>query len=180
MVIEAKEYCVNGLNYVIRSALPGDAKQLSAVRVQIDGETENMDREQGEAVIDEDGFLRLIQSDADKLTNLFLVAEVNDRIAGFSRCEGSSLKRLRHKVEFGICVRKEYWGYGMGKNLLSRSTDWADANQIKRMVLFVLEANQKAIALYKRFGFEVEGTLRNDKLLSDGKYYNTIVMGRLS
>lgn len=26
---------------------------------------------------------------------------------------------------------------------------------------------------------EVEGILRNDKILSDGRYYNTIIMGRL-
>lgn len=28
------------------------------------------------------------------------------------------LKRFSHKVEFGVCVLKEYWGYGIGKNLL--------------------------------------------------------------
>ncbi|GAB2700938.1 hypothetical protein GCM10027018_20300 [Paenibacillus thermoaerophilus] len=46
------------------------------------------------------------------------------------------------------------------------------------MTLNVLETNEKAIQLYKRFGFEVEGILKNDKVLSDGKYYNTIMMGR--
>ncbi len=36
----------------------------------------------------------------------------------------------------------------------------------------------KAIDLYKKLGFEKEGTIRADKRLSDGKYYNTIIMGR--
>lgn len=51
-------------------------------------------------------------------------------------------------------------------------------NGITKITLNVLETNEKAIALYKKLGFEIEGTLRNDKILSDGKYYNTIVMGR--
>jgi ribosomal protein S18 acetylase RimI-like enzyme len=41
-----------------------------------------------------------------------------------------------------------------------------------------LETNDKAIELYKKHGFEIEGLLKNDKVLSDGKYYNTIIMGR--
>lgn len=45
---------------------------------------------------------------------------------------GSALKRLAHKVEFGVGVMKEFWGYGIGKNLLQVSIDWADANNIKK------------------------------------------------
>lgn len=46
------------------------------------------------------------------------------------------------------------------------------------MTLCVLETNERAIKLYQQQGFEIEGILKKDKLLSDGKYYNTIVMGR--
>ncbi|MFM9278736.1 GNAT family N-acetyltransferase [Paenibacillus jiagnxiensis] len=114
-----------GLIYTLRSAIHNDAQQLSALRVQIDGETEYLDREAGEAFIDIPGFERLIKTDTEKPCNLFLVAEVGDRIVGFSRCEGFDLKRFSHKVEFGVCV------------------------------------------------------LKNDKRLADGKFYNTVVMGRL-
>jgi len=37
----------------------------------------------------------------------------------------------------------------------------------------------KAIELYRKNGFEVEGVLKDDKYLSDGKYYNTVMMGRV-
>ncbi len=69
-------------------------------------------------------------------------------------------------------------GYGIGKNFLQLSIDWADANDIKKMALHVLETNDKAIRLYEKLGFEVEGLLKNDKILSDGHYYHTVVMGR--
>ena len=60
-----------------------DAKNLSEVRLQIDSETENMDREKGEAYIDEVGFRQLIKEDTDSVHNLFLVCESNGRIVGF-------------------------------------------------------------------------------------------------
>ncbi|GKU82609.1 acetyltransferase [Niallia sp. NCCP-28] len=157
-----------------------DAKALSELRLEIDGETENLDREKGEAFIDEAGFKQIIQTDGQKSCNLFLVGEVENKIVGFSRCEGNDLKRFAHKLEFGVCVMQKYWGYGIGKNLLKQSINWADLHAIKKMTLTVLETNEKAIELYKNLGFEMEGILKQDKRLSDGNYYNTIVMGRIN
>ncbi|PMC40468.1 GNAT family N-acetyltransferase [Bacillus sp. UMB0899] len=174
-----KEFLSQKVKYIIRSADQKDAKSLSEIRVKIDGETENMDRESGEAFIGEEGFKQIIKDDTESERNLFLVAEIKGEIVGFSRCEGNKLKRTLHKVEFGVCVLKEYWGNGIGQNLLKESILWSDANGIKKISLSVLETNQKAIKLYEKYGFEVEGVLKNDKVLSDGKYYHTVLMGRL-
>ncbi|EEM16783.1 GNAT family N-acetyltransferase [Bacillus pseudomycoides] len=180
MIINKQEFYVNGINYTVRSAMDKDANDLSKLRLQIDGETENLDREEGEGFIDTTRFEEIIKTDTESPRNLFLVAVVNDRIVGFSRCEGVYLKRFSHKVEFGVCVLKEFWGYRIGKNLLKESISWANANDIKKMTLNVLETNDKAIKLYEKLGFEIEGILKNDKRLADGKYYNTIIMGRFN
>jgi ribosomal protein S18 acetylase RimI-like enzyme len=180
LVVKEKEYTVSGLRYIIRSAKLEDAKSLSEVRLKVDGETENLDREKGEAYIDGTGFEKIIQADTDSTTNLFLVAEADGKVIGFSRCEGNSLKRMSHRVEFGVGVLKDYWGYGIGKNLLREAINWADLNHIRKMTLNVLETNEQAIKLYKELGFEVEGILKEDKRLSDGNYYHTIVMGRIN
>lgn len=178
MVINEQKYNVKGLNYTIRSAAIKDGEELSDLRLQIDGETENLDREKGEAFIDIPGFEQIIKTDTECSRNLFLVAVAHDRIVGFSRCEGIYLNRFSHKVEFGVCILKEFWGYGIGKNLLKESISWADTSGIKKITLNVLETNDKAIRLYESLGFEIEGILKKDKKLSDGKCYNTIMMGR--
>ncbi|RSD26188.1 GNAT family N-acetyltransferase [Mesobacillus subterraneus] len=180
MQISEKLFNVKGLNYTIRSAVERDASALSELRLKIDGETENLDREPGEAFIDSQGFETLIKADSESSRNLFLVVETEGTLAGFSRCQGTELKRLRHRVEFGIGVLKEYWGFGMGKNLLLESISWADANGIRKISLQVLESNENAKKLYEKLGFEVEGVLRKDKFLSDGNYYNTVLMGRFN
>ncbi|MVO98366.1 GNAT family N-acetyltransferase [Paenibacillus lutrae] len=178
MVIQKQEFYKKGIYYTVRSANGKDAKELSELRVQIDGETENLDRERGEAYIDPSGFEHIIREDSANRRSLFLVAVAEGRIVGFSRCQGSDLTRVSHKVEFGVCVSRDYWGYGIGTNLLKESISWADSSGIKKITLSVLETNDRAIQLYKKFGFEVEGLLKKDKWLSDGKYYDTVVMGR--
>ncbi|MGR6342180.1 N-acetyltransferase family protein [Priestia megaterium] len=180
MKVKQKEFSVNGVSYIVRSAINKDARELSEVRLQVDGETQNLDREKGEGFIDTTGFEKLIETDTQNKRNLFLVAIVQNKVVGFSRCEGNPLKRFSHKVEFGVCVLKDYWGLGIGTNLLSESVAWADSNGIKKVTLNVLEKNEKAINLYKNFGFETEGILKYDKILSDGQYYNTVVMGRIN
>lgn len=178
MIINRKVFTVKELYYTIRSAVKSDAKNLSELRMQIDGETENMDREKGEAFIDQAEFERFVDRDTNHPKHLFLVADVDERLVGYSRCEGSDLKRFSHKAEFGVGVQKEFWGYAIGKNLMKESISWADANGIKKMVLNVLETNSNAIEMYKKFGFEIEGLIKNDRILSDGNYYNTYLMGR--
>jgi ribosomal protein S18 acetylase RimI-like enzyme len=180
MLIKEKEFNIKSLKFTIRSAVVTDAEALSELRLKIDGETENLDREPGEAFIDPQGFRSLILADSESARNLFLVAETNGRLIGFSRCAGNDLKRFRHKIEFGVGVLKEFWGFGIGKNLLQESISWADENGMKKMTLNVMESNENARKLYEKLGFEVEGILRDDKLLSDGKFYNMILMGRLN
>lgn len=180
MIIKHSHYQIRGVSYNVRSATEEDAEALSRVRLQIDGETEYLDREKGEAYIDERGFKEIIKEDSESTNHIFLVAEVNGRIAGFSRCEGSRLKRTSHHVEFGVGVLKEFWGFGIGKALLNESVKWADSNDIRKVSLSVIDTNEKAIKLYKDHGFEVEGVLKEDKLLSDGNYYHTILMARFN
>ncbi|MBD3861705.1 GNAT family N-acetyltransferase [Bacillus sp. 28A-2] len=178
MIISENIFTVRDLTYRIRSAAIADAKQLSALRLKIDGETEYLDREPGEAFLDEKEFEALIQEDAKQSRHLFLVADIEGEIVGFSRCEGHSLKRFAHKVTFGVAVQKDTWGYHIGKELLAASIDWADQQGIQKISLQVLKSNQKAIRLYAQHGFEIEGILKNDKQLADGLYDDTIVMGR--
>ncbi|SDM30795.1 GNAT family N-acetyltransferase [Sediminibacillus halophilus] len=175
-----KDFSTRDLPYRIRRAEEADAEKLVKVRLQIDGETENMDREHGEDYIDSLGFKELIKADEEAKHNLFLVAEVGSDIVGFSRCAGSHLQRMAHQIEFGVGVRRDFWGHGIGKNLLRESISWAEANKIVKMTLRVLETNSAAIQLYQKLGFEIEGVLKMDKLLSDGEFYDTILMARFN
>lgn len=178
MWIAQKEFFSANKPYAIRTAIEADADNLSELRLQLDGETENLDREKGEAYIDEAGFKVLIKADRESGNSLFLVAETAGKLVAFSRCAGNELKRTSHQTEFGVGVLKAFWGYGIGQRLITESIGWADAEGVIKINLKVLETNTKAIRLYEKHGFKIEGILTKDKLLSDGRYYDTVLMGR--
>lgn len=180
MIIDDQEYLVKGMQYTIRSAVEKDADTLCSLRVQLDGETDNMDREAGEAYIDASGFQELIRMDTAKRNNLFLVAMASGDIVGYCRCAGSELKRFSHQAEFGVCVARSFWGYGIGRELLKSSLHWADEQGIEKVTLKVLATNDKAIRLYKTSGFEIEGVLKRDRRHADGQYYDTVMMARFA
>jgi RimJ/RimL family protein N-acetyltransferase len=178
MTIDSKRVESKHLTWTLRCPTVQDATDLSDLRVKIDGETENLDREPGEGYISPKDFENLINDDNEQKNNLFLIAEVDGKIVGFTRCVGNKLSRFKHKAEFGICILKDYQGYGIGSMLLEHIINWADEIGIQKINLSVLETNEKAIQLYKKFGFVEEGLLLYDRFHKDGRYYNTIIMGR--
>jgi len=109
-----------------------------------------------------------------------LLAEVDDRVVGstglFPLGQGP---RLRHQASFGISVHPEVQGQGVGHALLSAVTSLADDYLgLERIVLEVYTDNDRARALYERFGFAVEGTMRW-VAFRRGTYVDAYQMGRL-
>ncbi|MCY6958323.1 GNAT family N-acetyltransferase [Clostridium brassicae] len=179
MIIESKRVERNSLTWILRCPTKNDATELSKLRIEIDGETENLDRESGEGLLTPEDFEKLIYEDSVAVKNVFLVAEIDGKIVGFARCEGSKLSRFRHKAEFGICILKGYWGHGIGKVMIENILLCASTAGIKKISLTVVQTNAKAIQLYKKYGFVEEGLLINDRIHKDGNYYNTVIMGKI-
>jgi len=180
MIIENKKIEGKKLTWILHCPTKFDAEELSKLRVKIDGETENLDREPGENLLSPEDFEKIILEDAEAERSIFLLVEAEGKIVGFTRLAGNKLKRFRHKAEFGICILKEYWGYGIGRVLLENVLMCADASGIEKISLTVVETNTKAIELYKKYGFVEEGLLVKDRIHKDGNYYNTLIMGRIS
>lgn len=57
---------------------------------------------------------------------------------------------------FGICVREDYWHCGAGRALMNRVLEVADAGVGPRLMKLTCQhANEGAVALYLKLGFEV-------------------------
>ncbi len=62
---------------------------------------------------------------------------------------------------FGIGVDPRYHGKGVGSRLMQAMIDLCDNwAAIERIELTVFTDNPAAMALYRKFGFEIEGTSR--------------------
>lgn len=123
---------------------------------------------------------RLADTFAPGKPDLLLVAERDGEVVGSAGLHpvGAALRR-RHVLTFGISVAREAQRQGVGSALLAALCDYADrwAGAL-RIELTVYADNAAAIALYRKFGFQTEGTHRA-YALRDGVYVDALAMARL-
>jgi len=60
------------------------------------------------------------------------------------------------EAEFGIVLRSDQKGAGLGRLLMERIIRWAKAQGQQRMVALVLRENEGMLALARRLGFVVD------------------------
>ncbi len=91
-----------------------------------------------------------------------------------------SVRPEDRKAELGIMIgEKEYWSKGYGTDAIVSLLRFAfDEMNLQRVWLTVDESNARAIACYRKCGFEEEVRLRRDRFV-DGQYWDTVVMGIL-
>jgi putative acetyltransferase len=115
-------------------------------------------------------------SEADYL----LLAFVDGRVAGTAGLHpvGKSPRRA-HARMLGMTVASQFQGQGVGNMLMEALLGLADKwLPVSRIELTVFTDNERAIALYRKFGFEIEGTHKS-YALRDGKYVDTLAMARI-
>ncbi len=113
-------------------------------------------------------------------SDLPLVAISQGEVVGSAglHSAGPAIRR-RHVMHLGLAVLPSAQGRGVGKALMAALLDYADNwGQVLRIELGVYVDNERAIALYKRFGFEIEGRQRAYALRA-GRYVDSFAMARL-
>jgi putative acetyltransferase len=110
-----------------------------------------------------------------------LVACVDGEVIGEITLHTSPTRwRMRHVASIGMVVRDDWQGKGVGTVLMEAALDLAENwLNITRVELHVYVDNAPAIALYEKFGFEVEGTHRRFAF-RNGEYVDGYSMARLT
>ncbi|MCL4165570.1 UNVERIFIED_CONTAM: hypothetical protein GTU68_020933 [Idotea baltica] len=107
------------------------------------------------------------------------VAEVNGEVVGNLGFQYCLKQRRNHAGYFGMAVKDGYEGMGVGSALMSAMIDLSDNwLNVRRIELTVYTDNERAIGLYKKFGFVIEGEAR-DFAFRQGEYVNAYYMARL-
>lgn len=102
------------------------------------------------------------QKKTDSLDGIEILAEVDGTVAGLAGIEAVGDKyKVRHRADFGISVDKNYWGLGIGTALMEACIQCAKEAGYEQLELNVVAENDRAVAMYRRAGFEEFG--RNPK-----------------
>lgn len=174
-----KEIMINKERLIIRKANKSHAKALIDYLSIIGGESDFLTFGLGE-------FVRTVEQEEEFIENilmknnaLFIIAEINGKVVGNLNFSGGPRQRTAHIGEFGVSVLKEYWGNGIGEELIKYLIDWSKNSAIIRKInLKVRTDNARGIQLYKKLGFLEEGILKRDFLINS-KFYDSVLMGLL-
>lgn len=110
--------------------------------------------------------------------DLHLAAEMDGRVVGAAALRPFYGRRA-HAAEFWIGVHEDFTGKGIGSRLLAEVIDTSDNwLNVVRIEMTVFTDNAGAIALYKKHGFEIEGTHRAASF-RNGAFADVYCMARL-
>ena len=108
-----------------------------------------------------------------------LVAVYENKILGYSAIFKHTHPRRMGIGEMGIYVHQDFHGVGLGSAMTKIALSLAEEQQLHRLSLEVVEDNEIAVNLYKKFGFKIEGRLVDAYLGADEQYHNILVMGKI-
>ncbi len=144
---------------VIRKAAVSDAENILEYCKAVGAETDNLTFGAEGISLTVEKEREYLKSFTDSDKQLYLVAEENNEIVGTAVFSGFSKARLSHRAEISISVKKAMWGNHIGTRFMERIIDFAKNTAHTEIIsLEVRSDNERAISLYRRFGFEKIGT----------------------
>jgi RimJ/RimL family protein N-acetyltransferase len=171
----------DGRPYVIREGEIGDAAQLLAhARIMLD-EPQWSVSEVAEFRSTVDQEESWILGFRERPHSILLVADFGTpsrpQVAGELSFNTQARLRTRHRGRLGIGVQPPYRGIGVGEALLVALLDWAEHEpELERVELSTFPHNVRALNLYRKLGFVEEARLERAYKLSDGTYYDDVMM----
>jgi len=116
------------------------------------------------------------KKDLESNEGKLIAAELDDEPVGWVSLWWRPAGRDRHVAWLGISVRTEHWGKGVGSGLMQEAVRVAKELGFSKMVLGVFDGNERAMRLYKKFGFKNEAN-ETDEVWIDGSWRTSFMMG---
>ncbi len=168
------------VKFTIEEARPSDAGDLIEYVEQLVMEPDiNIPLAPGEFNIGIHEEEIILADYAESDNSLFLIARADGRIVGALNCRGGRGKALRHTATLGVSVHKDWRDSGIGTALMEMAIEWArNTNIVKRIELTVYARNERAIHLYEKLGFQLEGC-RRKAVCHNGEHIDDLIMALL-
>ncbi|MBP3673987.1 MAG: GNAT family N-acetyltransferase [Oscillospiraceae bacterium] len=146
------------MEIIYREARPEDAQALLDYLKTVGGESDNLTFGAAGIPIPIDREENILENLQKSPHSRMLVALDGDEIVGNASLEGNNHPRFGHRCNFAITVRKSHWGRHIGSGLMERQIAFAKEAGAEIIGLEVRSDNERAIALYHKFGFEKYGS----------------------
>ena len=150
----------NGKEVSIRYVCQSDVKDLLEMYNSLVDEKSYTTAVRKFTLKEETLFIKSVLSKTIERREIFLVAEYDGKVLGAATVEKEMVPIKTHRAEFGIMLKKEIRGEGVGEELMKAILKEAKTFlEVKMVTLNVFEENVPAVNLYKKIGFIPFGRL---------------------
>lgn len=162
----------------IREIKIEDAENLIKLIKKVENQSDFMLMEPGERKTTMEQQRKLLERIEQQKNSTIFVAEVESKLVGYLIAMGGNVRRTEHSAYIVIGILQNYRGKGIGTELFNNVVEWAYKHNVSRLELTAVTENKAALTLYKKSGFEIEGTKRNS-LIIDGTPFDEYYMSKL-
>lgn len=181
MTFEKKRITLkDGREALLYSPGPDEAAQMIDYLKRVCAETEYLasypEELDGMTVEGEQAWL---QGGLDSPDEMIINCSVDGKLAANCNISFYGKMKMRHRAIIGIAVFREYWGLGIGSAMIAELIAAARAREgVEILELEVYDENDRAIALYRKMGFEQVSVIPQAIRLRDGRYLGEVKMFR--
>lgn len=166
----------DGIDLIISKASPEDAAPTVDFLNKVGGETDFLTFGLNEFPFSVSEEEHMIKDCLERDICLMLIAKVGEEIVSQLFLQRSDKPRLMHVGDVAITVSKNYWGKSIGVHMMQVALAWAKSKNITKIQLQVRTDNERAIKLYEKLGFQIEGTITR-ALKVGNVYFDDHLMG---
>ncbi|SDM64522.1 GNAT family N-acetyltransferase [Bacillus sp. OK048] len=163
---------------LIREIKLADAERFVNLIKQVENESKFMLFESGERRITPEEQVKRIEVMRKSENSTILIAEEENQLIGYLIAIGGNAKRNQHSVYLVIGILIQYRGLGVGTKLFEQLEKWAKDQNVHRLELTVVTRNEAGLRLYKKMGFDIEGTKKHS-LYIEGNFVDEYYMSKI-
>ena len=179
MIFEEKKVILkNGIEAVLKTPETKDAEMLLNCIKTSCGETPFLMRDaedKNDMTVEDEA--KWIRNKRESKNELVIACYIDGVVVGSCDITFFNDGKTHHRAGIGIAIIKKYWNIGIGSAMFKELMKAAEEHKGTEIVdLEMIEGNNRAKALYEKFGFQIKSVKPNFFKLKDGTYQNLVYM----
>jgi len=160
----------NGQIVIVREASKEDARAITDVVNSVASEKRYILTEKSREDWD-----KAVSEIKEKGRGLLIVAQADGKVVGMGHLTKGKWEKNRHVGFLGMVILKEFREIGIGTAMMDYMMRYARQERLEKISLNVFSTNERAIHLYQKFGFKLEGAIKRQYKI-EGKYVDELFM----
>ncbi|MGT2906833.1 GNAT family N-acetyltransferase [Streptococcus dentiloxodontae] len=165
---------------LIEEAQPDDAAELVELLAAVRAESDFIISSASVSDLTIQQAQDFIKNNLENPNQICLLAKLGHTVLGIINVATADFEETNHIGDIFIAVRKDFWGHRIGSFLMEAVDDWVSHTpQISRLELTVQARNTRAINLYEKMGYVIEGVKKSGVKTKNGELLDVYLMAKL-